>query len=98
MERMADFFEWINRLLGVSTPEELIFHPGFLGLCILAFIYTFFKGWKFYYLVIAGFFGGALIFAYLYPQDTSDLRALLYFLGALAGMVVVLIYFAFVRE
>jgi hypothetical protein len=98
MEAMAEFFEWINRLLGVSGPEELFFHPVFLGFCIVVFIITFVKGWKFFYLVIAGILGGALISWYLYPQDTNDLRALLTYLGALASMAVVLVYFGFIRE
>ncbi len=98
METMAEFFEWINRLLGVTTPEELFFHPVFLGFCVAALIFFFIKGWKAFYLIIAGILGGVLIYTYLGPEDTSDLKALLTFLGALAGMVVVLIYFGFIRE
>ncbi len=98
MQKMAEFFDWINSLLGVTSQEELIFHPVFLGFCILAFVYSFFKGWKLFYLVIAGVIGGAVIFSYLYPQDSSDLRGLLTFLGAIGGMVLLLVYLAFVRE
>ncbi len=40
MEAMANFFESINRLLGVSGPGELVMHPVFLGVCLAAFIYA----------------------------------------------------------
>ncbi len=40
MEALTNFFEAINKLLGVSTPGELLFHPVFLGICIALFIYA----------------------------------------------------------
>ncbi len=97
METMSQFFESINRLLGIQHAGELLFHPVFIGLLIILFIYSFIKGWKGFYLSIAGLLGGGLIFKYLYPADSSDLLQLVKFLGAMGGFGLVLIYFGFVK-
>lgn len=98
MEAMSNFFEWINRLLGVKGPGELLFSPIFLGICIAVFIYCLIKGWKFFSLSILGLLGGALIFHYFYPDKGSDLTQLITFLAATGGLVLALIYLGFVRE
>ncbi len=48
METMANFFEWINRLLGVSGPGELVMHPVFIGFCVVAFVYTVYTHMKYF--------------------------------------------------
>lgn len=98
METMAEFFDWINDLLGVKDQKELVLHPVFLGLCVAVFVYTLIKGWKSFYLTIAGFLGIIVISYYFYPVDSSDLRALLKFLGLVGVLALVLIYLGFVRE
>ena len=98
METLTEFFEWINGLLGVKDQKELVLHPIFIGFCLVVFVYTLIKGWKSFYLTIAGFLGIAIIAHYFYPADSSDLRALLKFLGLVGGLSLVLIYLGFVRE
>ncbi len=98
MEAMAEFFEWLNRMLGVEGPADLIFNPWFIGLMILGFIYSFIKGWKFFTIGIFALMGGAVIYKYTFPEDTSDLRALLSFMGSLGVLSLVIIYLAFIRE
>lgn len=98
METMSNFFEWINRLLGVSGPGELIMHPAFLGLCFAFFIYAVLTRMKYFALSLAGLMGGAVIFHYLYPAEGSNLRDLLSFIAAMGGMVLVLVYLGFIRD
>lgn len=98
METMSQFFEQINKLLGIQHAGELLFHPVFIGLMIVLFTYALIKGWKGFYLSIAGILGGGVIFRYLYPADSSDLLQLVKFLGAMGGFGLLLIYLGFVRS
>jgi hypothetical protein len=98
METIARFYDWINSLLGVQTTEELILHPVFIGLCVLVFIYAVAMGLKWLSVPAIGLIGGALIYVYLYPEDTSDLAALLKFLLAMGGLALIVVYLGFIRD
>ncbi|MBM4325617.1 MAG: hypothetical protein FJ118_00510 [Deltaproteobacteria bacterium] len=98
METMARFFDWINRLFGVESGGELLFHPVFIGFFIVAFVYCLIKGWKYSALTVFSFMGGALIFSYLYPEDSSNLGDLLFFLGAMGALALFVVYLGFIRE
>ena len=98
MEAMANFFESINRLLGVSGPGELVMHPVFLGVCLAAFIYALVARMKYFALTLAGLMGGAVIFHYLYPEQSSNLGDLLSFIVAMGGLALVLVYLGFIRD
>ncbi|HMK36886.1 MAG TPA: hypothetical protein VK463_17565 [Desulfomonilaceae bacterium] len=98
MEALANFFESINRLLGVSGPGELIHHPVFIVICVVLFFYTLFTGMKYFAVGIAAVLGTSVIVHYLYPTDTSNLGDLLTFIAALGVMAIVLVYFGFIRE
>jgi hypothetical protein len=98
MDALASFFDAINRFLGVSGPGELVAHPVFIGICIVAFLYTLFTGMKYFAVGIAGLLGTSLIIHYFYPTDTSNLGDLLTFVAALGVLAVVLVYFGFIRE
>lgn len=98
MDALANFFDAINRFLGVSGPGELIAHPVFIGICIVAFLYTLFTGMKYFAVGIAGVLGTTAIIHYLYPADTSNLGELLTFVGVLGLLAIVLVYFGFIRE
>jgi hypothetical protein len=98
METMARFFDYINNLLGVTTPMELVFHPVFIGICVAALIYSIVKQWKFFSLGITGLMGGAATYYYLFPKEGSDLGELITFVAAVLGLALVLIYLGFVRE
>lgn len=98
METMSNFFEWINRLLGVSGPGELVMHPVFLGLCVLAFIYSLVTRMKYFALILAGLMGGAVIVHYLYPEQSSDLTELIKFIAAMGGLALLLVYLGFIRD
>ena len=98
METMSNFFEWINRLLGVSGPGELVMHPAFLGLCFAVFVYAVITRMKYFALILAGVMGGAVIFHYLYPEQGSNLGDLLRFIAAMGGMVLLLVYLGFIRD
>jgi hypothetical protein len=98
METLSKFFEWLNRLFGVQGPGELIFHPVFIGICVALFLYAIVKRMQFLTLAVGGLMGGALIVNYLYPANVSHLTDLIVFIGAMGGLALVLVYFAFVRE
>ncbi len=98
METMAKFFDSINRLLGVSTPGELIFHPVFIAVCVIAFIYFVLTRMKYFAIAVGGLVGGAVIVHYLYPSNTSNLTELMKFLAAMGGLGLVLVYIGFVRD
>jgi hypothetical protein len=98
MEAIARFFDSINNYLGVSSPSELMIHPYFIGLCVALFLYALISGMKYMAVVIGGVIGTSVIVHYLYPADTSQLGDLLWFVLALGGMGLVLLYFAFIRE
>lgn len=98
METMSQFFDQINKLMGIQHASELLFHPVFIGVLIVLFIYSVIKGWKGFYLSIAGLLGGGVIFKYLYPADSSDLLQLVKFLGAMGLYGMLLIYLGFVRS
>lgn len=98
METLAGFFDSINQALGVSGPGELVFHPVFLGICIVAFIYFIFTGMKYFAVALGGLIGGAVIVHYWYPKNTSNLTELITFLGAMGVLALVLVYIGFVRD
>ena len=98
METMAKFYDSINRLLGVSTPGELVFHPAFIAFCIIAFIYFVITRMKYFAIAIGGLVGGAAIVHYLYPSSTSHLAELVKFLAAMSGLALLLVYIGFVRD
>jgi hypothetical protein len=98
MEAMADLFEKVNSLLGVQGPAELVFSPWFLGFLVVVLVYSLVKGMKYFSVVTAGILGGAAIFHYTFPEDTSDLKALLIFFAFAGLLVLMLIYYAFIRE
>jgi hypothetical protein len=98
METLANFFDWINQLLGVSGPGELVMHPVFLGLCFVAFIYALVTHMKYFALILAGLMGGAVIFHYLYPEQSSNLNELVTFIAAMGGLALLLVYLGFIRD
>ncbi|MDQ7783009.1 MAG: hypothetical protein RDU20_09030 [Desulfomonilaceae bacterium] len=98
METLAKFYDSINRLLGVTTPGELVFHPAFIAFCIIAFIYFVVTRMKYFAVGIGGLVGGAAIVHYLYPSNTSNLPELIKFLAAMGGLALVLVYIGFVRD
>jgi hypothetical protein len=98
METMTNFFEWINRLLGVSGPGELVMHPVFLGFCVLAFVYAVVTRMKYFAITLAGLMGGAVIFHYLYPAESSNLGDLVTFIAAMGAWALLLVYLGFVRD
>ena len=98
MEALANFFEWINRMLGVWGAGELVFHPVFIGICVALFIYGVATGKRFLGVGIGGLLGGALIFHYLYPHDSSALSELLKFIVAMGALALLIVYFGFIRE
>jgi hypothetical protein len=98
METMANFFESINRFLGVTGPGELVMHPAFLGVCFVVFVYALVTRMKYFALILAGVMGGAVIFHYLYPAEGSKLGDLLTFVAAMGGLVLVLVYLGFIRD
>ena len=98
MQHLANFFEWINRLLGVSGPGELVMHPVFIGICVALLLYSVARRRKFMILGLGGLMGSAVIFHYLYPKDSTNLTDLITFIGAMGLFALLLVYFAFVRE
>ncbi|MBI5252101.1 MAG: hypothetical protein HY912_21610 [Desulfomonile tiedjei] len=98
METLANFFESINKFLGVSTPMELVFHPVFMGVMIVLFLYALFTGMKYFAITVGGLMGGAAVIHYLYPQQASDLGGLIKFVGAMGALGLVLLYIGFIRD
>jgi hypothetical protein len=98
MQTLANFFESINKFFGVKSGGELIFHPVFIGIAVVVFIYCFAKNMKYFCIAIAGVMGGAAIFHYLYPGDTSHLGDLLTFIGAMGLLGLLLCYLAFIKD
>jgi hypothetical protein len=98
METLANFFDWINDLLGVGGSGELTTHPVFIGLCIIIFVYGLLTGQKYIALGIFGMMGGSLTYYYLYPKGTVQLYDLLSFLAVMGVIALVIIYFGFIRE
>lgn len=98
METMARFFDSINRMLGVQSQGELIFHPVFIGLCIVAFIYCLVKRMKYFSISIASLMGGVAIFHYLYPSDSSNLTDLIKFIVAMIALALLMAYLAFIKD
>jgi hypothetical protein len=98
MATLASFFDWINDLLGVSSGSELVLNPIFLGFCVLLLLYAFLAGQKIIGLVMVALLGGGAITHYLYPPGTPQLSDLLTYLAAMAGLVMLIIYFGFIRE
>ena len=75
MQALSNFFESINQFLGVSSPGELLFHPAFIGLCLVLFIYATWVGIKYVSLPIGALMGGGIIYHYLWPKgDESGAR------------------------
>jgi len=98
MERLADFFDWINDLLGVSSGRELALNPVFLGFCAMLFLYALVTGQKYVALGLFGLLGGTVIYYYLYPQTEVALYDLLKFLAVMGLLAILIIYFGFIRE
>ncbi len=98
MEALANFFEWINRLIGVKESSELVWNPYFLGLLLAMFIYALIRRWKVFYLGIAGIMGIAVCVKYLYPEDTSNLFELLKFLAACGGVGLLVLFLGLIRD
>ena len=98
METLTNFFESINKLLGVSTPMELAFHPLFMGLVVVLFLYALFTGMKYFACTLGGLMGGAAAIHYLYPENASDLGQLLKFVAAMGALGLLLLYIGFVRD
>lgn len=98
MEALAQFFEAINKMMGVSGPKELVLHPVFIGLCVGIFIYAIVTHMKYIALGVGGLMGSAVIISHMYPKDTSNLGELITFVAALGGLALVLVYIGFIRE
>ncbi len=98
METLANFFDWINDLLGVSGAGELATHPVFIGFCILVFAYAWLTGQKYIALGVFGIIAGSLTYYYLYPKGPVEIYVLLKFLAAMGAIALVIIYFGFIRE
>ncbi len=98
METLANFFDWINDLLGVSSGGELAVNPVFLGFCAMLFLYALGTGQKFVALGLFGLLSGTAIFYYLYPKNEVALYDLLMFLASMGILAIVIIYFGFIRE
>lgn len=98
METLTNFFEAINKALGVSAPMDLVFHPVFMGAAIVLFIYALATGMKYFAVTLGGLMGGAAIIHYLYPATASDLSGLIKFVGAMGVLGLLLVYIGFVRD
>lgn len=98
MHYLTNFFEWINSLLGVTGPRELVSHPVFIGICVALLLYAVARRRKFMILGFGGLMGSAVIFHYLYPKDSTNLTDLITFIAAMGLFALLLVYFAFVRE
>lgn len=98
METLAGFFDWVNELLGVSSGSQLVVHPVFIGFCVILLLYAFLVGQKFVGLAMVGLLGGGTITHFLYPPGSPQLTDLLTYLAAMAGLVLLIIYFGFIRE
>jgi len=98
MQAMARFFDWINSLLGVESGSELLFHPIIIILCLIGFVYSVVMHMKYFAIGIAGLMGGALIFKYFFPEDTSNLPELIKFVAAMGGLALVLLYLGFIKD
>jgi len=99
METLANFFDWINDLLGVSTGGELVVNPVFLGFCAILFLYALVTEQKYVALGLFGLLGGTAIYHFLYPHQIQvELYDLLQFLAGMGVLAIVIIYFGFIRE
>jgi hypothetical protein len=98
METLTNFFEAINKFLGVSTPMELVFNPIFMGVMLVLFLYSLFTGMKYFACALGGLMGGAAAIHYLYPENASNLGDLFKFVGAMGALGLLLIYIGFVKD
>jgi hypothetical protein len=98
MQHLTNFFEWINKVLGVSGPAELVQHPVFIGICVLLLLYGIARRRKFMVLGLGALMGSTVIFHYFYPKDSTNLTELITFIAAMGLFALLLVYFAFVRE
>lgn len=99
MEALSHFFEKLNQMLGVSGPSDLLFHPAFIGLCLVIFIYATWTGMKYLSLPVGGLMGGAVIYHYLWPKaDSSGLGDLIYAFAAFGALGLLLVYLGFIRD
>jgi hypothetical protein len=98
MEALARFYDKINAMMGVKSTEDLVFHPWFIGLLVVGFLYGAWKGYKWLSVPILGIGGTAALYHYMWPSDTTKILELVKFFIAAAGMGVVLVYLAFIRE
>ncbi len=98
METLASVFDWINECLGVSSGGELLVQPIFIGFCVILLLFAFFTGQKLIGLIMVGLLGGGIIAHYLYPGGQPQLTDLLKFIAAMGALVLILIYFGFIRD
>ncbi|MCA1960684.1 MAG: hypothetical protein LDL33_07800 [Desulfomonile sp.] len=98
MEAMADLFDKVNNFLGVQGPAELLMSPWFIGFLIVVLFYSLIKGMKYFSVITAGVLAGTAIYHYTFPEDTSDLKALIVFFLCMGALLLGLVYFAFIRE
>jgi len=98
METLANFFDRINDLLGVSSAAELATHPIFIGFCVLVLIYAWLSGQKFVSLGLFGLLAGSACYYYLFPKGSVQLYDLLVFLAAMGAIALIIIYFGFIKE
>ena len=98
METLANFFDRINDLLGVSGSGELATHPVFIGLCVIIFIYAWLTGQKYIALAVFGVVSGSLTYYYFYPKGTVQIGDLLSFIAIMGVIAIIIIYFGFIRE
>lgn len=98
METLANLFDRINDLLGVSSGAELALHPVFIGFCVLILIYAWFSRQKIVALGIFGLLAGSASYYYLYPKDSVELYDLLVFLAVMSAIALIIIYFGFIKE
>jgi len=98
MEAMAELFDKVNDMLGVQGPAELLMSPWFLGFLAIVLVYSLIKGMKYFSVITGGVLAGIAIYRYTFPEDTSDLKALILFFLCIGALLLGLIYFAFIRE
>lgn len=99
MQSLTNFFEAINQYLGVTGPGDLLFHPVFIGFCLVLFIYSTWVGMKYISLPIGALMGGGVIYHYLWPKgEEAGLGDLVWAFLAFGALGLVLVYIGFIRE
>ncbi len=96
---LADFFDWINHLLGVSSSSELAVNPIFLGFCAILFLYAVVTEQKYVALGLFGLLAATAICDHFYPNHPeTELYDLLFFLAMMGILAILMIYFGLIRE